>query len=395
MTRHSHVFRNLFVRTAVLFLMRLPLMTQLLATFSLGIGVVQNQRMEALPEQIRAHQYDLAKSGRTFLLEEAGRVSFFLLGELHGTNQIPALIRALWPSLWEKGYRHVAAEVSPWAAARLEFPATKPPPNSGHGLWRQSEADFLIGFKKAPGAVLWGCDIEEVRPQIMIRELALKNPSSQPLKVMVERTREGYKRTSADELLGLAREASKSGRLTKESEKLLQSLVQTLEVESDRAQADLRLRASMRRELVMKKLFMEHYSEAGGAPKVMLRFGVNHLHRGYDRRGVSTLGNFIAEFALARGESTFHLAAFCAGGQIRWGASVLACDDTKEDAALALLASLARYAETVFDLRVIRQALHRIPDTKRSPAERSLVYWADSYDAIICYREVTPLPPPE
>src|SRR5439155_12562286 len=75
-------------------------------------------------------------------------------------------------------------------------------------LWRQSEADFLIGFKKAPGAVLWGCDIEVVRPQIMIRELALKNPSSQPLKVMVERTREGYKRTSADELLGLAREAS-------------------------------------------------------------------------------------------------------------------------------------------------------------------------------------------
>ena len=327
-----------------------------------------------------------------FLLKEAANASLFMLGELHGENEIPSLIRDIWPSMWQGGYRHIAAEVSPWAANRLEFGS-----RGAHiaGLWTQPEATFVTSLKGDRTAVLWGCDIEEVRPQIMIRALALKNPSSQPLKVMVERTREGYKRTSADELLGLAREASKSGRLTKESEKLLQSLVQTLEVESDRAQADLRLRASMRRELVMKKLFMEHYSEAGGAPKVMLRFGVNHLHRGYDRRGVSTLGNFIAEFALARGESTFHLAAFCAGGQIRWGASVLACDDTKEDAALALLASLARYAETVFDLRVIRQALHRIPDTKRSPAERSLVYWADSYDAIICYREVTPLPPPE
>src|SRR5947208_1433044 len=130
--------------------MRLPLIPQLLATFSLGIGVVQDQRMEAVPEQIRAHQYDLAKSGRTFLLEEAGRVSFFLLGELHGENEIPSLIRALWPSMWEQGYRHVAAEVSPWAAERLEFPATKLPPNSGHGLWRQAEADFITSFKKEP-----------------------------------------------------------------------------------------------------------------------------------------------------------------------------------------------------------------------------------------------------
>src|SRR5213592_3858796 len=144
------------------------LLTYLLATVGMGFGIAQDQPMEALPDQIRAHQYDLRLSGRTFLLEEAGRVSFFLLGELHGTNEIPALIRVLWPSLWEKGYRHVAAEVSPWAAARLEFPAIKPPPNSGHGLWRQSEADFITGFKKGSGAVLWGCDIEEARPQGMI-----------------------------------------------------------------------------------------------------------------------------------------------------------------------------------------------------------------------------------
>jgi hypothetical protein len=28
---------------------------------------------------------------------------------------------------------------------------------------------------------------------------------------------------------------------------------------------------------------------------------------------------------------------------------------------------------------------------RRSPIEASLVYWADSYDALIFYREVTPL----
>ncbi len=73
------------------------------------------------------------------------------------------------------------------------------------------------------------------------------------------------------------------------------------------------------------------------------------------------------------------------GGVIDW-------DETKEDPAFASLASQARYAATLFDLRPIRGTLHQIPDAKKTPAEASLTYWADSYDAIICYREVTPLP---
>jgi hypothetical protein len=57
------------------------------------------------------------------------------------------------------------------------------------------------------------------------------------------------------------------------------------------------------------------------------------------------------------------------GGVIDW-------DETNEDPAFALLASKARFAATVFDLRPIRGALHQIPDAKRSAAEASLVYWA-------------------
>jgi hypothetical protein len=130
---------------------------------------------------------------------QLAKTSFFLLGELHGENETPKLIRALWPSMWEKGYRRIAAEVSPWAAERLEFPTTKQPANSGHGLWRQSEADFVTGFKKRDAAVLWGCDIEEARTQD-IHELAQKNPEILQLQLMAEKTREGYQRGSADEL---------------------------------------------------------------------------------------------------------------------------------------------------------------------------------------------------
>jgi hypothetical protein len=370
--------------------MRCAVVVWLVATFGLQVAVAQNQRTD-LADQIRAHEYDLRTGGRAFLLDEAGKASFFLLGEMHGENEIPALIRVLWPALWEKGYRHVAAEVSPWAAERLEFPATRPPSNSGHGLWRQSEVDTVTAFRKGSDAVLWGCDIEEVRPAELIAELASKNPASEPLKTMAAKTRQGYQRSSAGELLGLAREASQAPELANGSKRLLGILVQTLEVESDRTRPDSRLRASLRREQVMKERFLEHYNRAGDGAKVMARFGGNHLHRGYDRRGVSTLGNFIAEFALATGKSAFNVSTFCAGGQIRLGSSPIACDDTKDDPALALLASAARYPETVFDLRVIRQTLHRIPESERSAAEAGLVYWADSYDSIICYREVTPL----
>ena len=39
----------------------------------------------------------------------------------------------------------------------------------------------------------------------------------------------------------------------------------------------------------------------------------------------------------------------------------------------------------------LRKPLRSIPDVQRTPAQASLLYWADSYDAVICYRQVTPL----
>jgi hypothetical protein len=350
----------------------------------------QDQSKDALFYELQTHQYDLQTTGRNFLLNEARNASFFLLGEMHGENEIPALLHMLWPSMWDNGYRYVAAELSSWAAQQLEFPNKITPPRGGFGLWRQSEADFITGLKKNSKPVIWGCDIEEVRPHALIGQLSLKNPANQPLRSMAELTREGYQRSRADELLVLAQRASNASELNNESKKLLHLIVATLDVESDRAH-DERLRASVKREVVMKRNFLEHYLHAKIGQKVLARFGSNHLYRGIDRRGVSTLGNFIAEFALAHGESTFHLATFCAGGRIRLGGTTSACDDTKEDLGLALLGSEARYAETVFDLRVIRQTLHRIPEGTRSAAETSLIYWADSYDAVICYRQVTPL----
>jgi erythromycin esterase-like protein len=251
--------------------------------------------------------------------------------------------------------------MSPWAASRLKV---------GH---------------------LRGGDIEEPQPHSLIGALAEVNPQNTALQSMVELTKEGYTRALAPQLLERARSIGDVKDGTPGGISLRQQVLRTLEVEAERAnrKGNDRLPASMRREAVMKEFFLAHYRAAGGKPKVMAVFGQNHLHRGIDRRGVSTLGNFIAELASAEGLQSFHVVLFAAGGKINYF-GIRDIDQRKDDPAFGVFASAARYTAAVFDLRPIRRALHQIPLDKLSARDSGVLFWADAYDAIVCYREVTP-----
>ncbi|MGH9139686.1 MAG: hypothetical protein ACRD2I_00945 [Vicinamibacterales bacterium] len=237
--------------------------------------------------------------------------------------------------------------------------------------------------------MLWGCDIEEIQPQLVIQDLAAANPADEHLRAAVALAGNVYQRRTAPMLLQNVQSATATRDLVVNGISLRSSLIRTLEVETDRSNGAA-LPASIRREGVMKDLFHDHWLQAG-RPRVFLRFGRNHLHRGYDRRGVSTLGNFVAELGAAEHLKVFNVAAFAGGGKIALGGPQSDADERGDDPALAYLASIARYPATVFDLRPVRQPLHRLPETKRSAVEASLMYWADTYDAIIFYRAVTPL----
>ena len=56
---------------------------------------VQGQVAESVSLPLAQNQYDLSNEGRAFLQHEAARASFFMLGELHGENEIPSLIQSL------------------------------------------------------------------------------------------------------------------------------------------------------------------------------------------------------------------------------------------------------------------------------------------------------------
>ena len=322
------------------------------------------QGSDPVIDLLRTSQLDLSTGGKVFLIEEGKRASFFAIGGLHGDNETQALVQDLWASL---GYTYITVEMSPWTASRMKIPHLR------------------------------GGDIEEPRPHLLIRELAAANPQNQPLESMAEAVKDGYQRKRAPDLLELAREMGDVKDGLEGGFPLKTLVLRTLEVEIARLNTNDRRAASVLRESFMKELFLTHYrsaSQGGVRPKVMAVFGQSHLGRGIDRRGVSTLGNFIAEWAAAERVQSFHIELFAAGGKINFG-GVRDLDQRKDEPAFEFLASIARYPATVFDLRPLRSLLRRSTATQQSVRDASLLYSADSYDAMVCYQQVTPMGVPK
>lgn len=319
-------------------------------------------------ELLRKNQFDLAAEGRDFLRAQVSRVSFLLVGGLHGDNETQAVFQSLVPSLGE-GLTLVVTEMSPRAAARMS-----------------------AAIPESSGIRLRGIDIE-TQPQGLIRELSAANPENRPLQEMLALVKDGYRRAIASNLLLLASRMGEVKDSVPGGVPLTVLLTRTLEVEVDRSKPETAdLAASLRRERVMKDFFLAQYrsiAAAGSKPTVAAVFGRNHLHRGIDKRGVATLGNFLTEFATVEGAESFNVALFASGGKVALG-TVREFDERKDDPAFAYLSSMAQHPATVFDMKPLREPLRRIPITARTAVQDSLLYWADSYDAIVCYRAVTP-----
>lgn len=352
----------------------------------------QNATEESILKELASHSSPLHVSGEAVLVKEAGEHQYFLLGELHGENEIPDLLSYIWPALWQVGYRHVAAEVSPWAASHLQRSAAEDE-TSVPGLWTRTQAANVMRFAVPGQSVLWGCDIEEEQPDRLIREMAQLNPTDNRLGRMLETISRGYSRKQAPELLRLAESEHPAHDVLVGGESLWKSTLDTLRVEALRSDLHTRYEASNLRERVMKDIFLNHLKEEP-AGKVLLRFGRNHLHRGLDARGISTLGNFVSEWAYAQGQSVVNVGVFAAGGKEHLAGQTFSADERQDEPTFALLATLAGNDAMLFDLRNLRPILHGIPSEKRTPLETNLTYWADSYDFLLCYPTVSPLADP-
>lgn len=131
------------------------------------------------------------------------------------------------------------------------------------GLWTKPEATDVHAFADSTTGVIWGRDMEEEQPELIIRELARLNPGDPDLNRIVELTKDGYDRSMAPRLLLL-----KQARGTRVKCRMMSLFVRTseplLQIETDRLNPETKMVAQQERERRMKTRFLEHLAHSSG-----------------------------------------------------------------------------------------------------------------------------------
>jgi hypothetical protein len=339
----------------------------------------------------------LTGPGADWLRTESAAAQFTFFGEEHDIAEVPHLLTGLWPSLYRAGYRHVALETGQWLAGMLDRYA------------RFGDRDALASFYKAavprsprifvpPVAVedstfigslrgdrsyslplVWGLDQEFklIAPLTRLREL-LPKPEL---------------RMRIDKLLSQV-ETEVNGESHKDLHADIEFLAIAVGGQPQLSEVALiidALRRSQTEGRPLKQIFLRDYRFAQRAgedkPKVLLRLGWSHGKRGLASDfGTSTLGNFVAELAVAE-DTKFLNVMFvsCADPSFKNSPAARPCRD-REAVALKPFAEVAASDLTLFDLRKLREEIRKL--NPAPPWQIVDVVWG--WDAIIWAKTTTP-----
>jgi hypothetical protein len=277
-----------------------------------------------------------AGPGWDWLLQEARAARFTLIGEEHGVVETTELSTALFHALRESGYRHIAIELSPIIAQDTEAAARRNgvqgiakffslPGVAGAVYEMREEAQFLAtavsgGARKEH--VLWGLDREVFGDRYLISKLEGRVP---------QRARESFARlkqasTNAwarhqqdpnpDNLFCLSEDPAVVSAVRtawtnpdREGDTILRTLEESLAISAEArtgsAWASAQRRAHWNRSNLAARV--KDVRAGGGPPKVMLKFGYNHMIRGANYVNVFDLGAMTDEVAALSGDHAFHI----------------------------------------------------------------------------------------
>jgi hypothetical protein len=377
--------------------------------WSFGAAAAEQPALDALLQANRwpviVSKQGLDGEGARRIAAWADEAQFFMLGEDHGNAGLAQFATALARTLGPRGYRHTAIEVDPLMTAKLTATMKGGKASLARYLaedqralampffgWNE-EADF-IGAALEFGP-LWGLDQTFIgAAHVHLDEIAAlsKTPAV---------------RAMAGQLAKAAR-ARPLGLLGSIDVQQLAALRQAMPPEEDpaaRALADRLIESSLiyepfvrgqgskyaanhAREALMKRYFLAAFTAAlkneGKPPKVLLKFGANHLQRGLSSTRVPSLGNFLAEYAFAHlGRPVFNLSMLCGpGGQMAsFQGDASPCDAGFRKVYGPLEPHLLDQGATLFDLRPLRDR----PDLWQSWGQE-FKEWVWSYDAIVVVR---------
>jgi hypothetical protein len=276
-----------------------------------------------------------AGRGWDWLVQEARDARFTLIGEEHGVAETAQFSTALFNALRGSGYSRMAIELSPIIAQDIEAAARR---NGLQGIVdflaapgtftfynMREEAQFLADvIKAAPRSerVLWGFDREIFSDRYLISKLEAKVP--RPAREAFTRLKEASTNAWAryeqnpigDNLFLLSEDPALVSAVRAawpdpdpESDAILRTLEESLAIEAaERAGGAwpyLQRRTKWNRDNLAALLREEQGRKV--PPKVMMKFGYNHMIRGANYFNFFDLGAIADEVAALTGDRAFHI----------------------------------------------------------------------------------------
>lgn len=375
------------------------------------------ERMAANRHAIAFENGRLSGPGAALLNRAMADAQFFMVGEQHGTATIAAISAALHREAAAIGYNHAAMEIGPNSGVEVERLIRSGPgrlaaqfrtPTYSFAVaflfWAEEAAlaEQFVALSRARSDAIWGLDQEFVGalPLLLPRLDALARTPAQRAALAALRAR------AAAEPMALAQMPAaelEPLRLAFETDAAPAAAPMVADLILSNAiyapftgRGGSGLEANLTRETYLKRNFLRRFEAAeraeGRPPHVFLKFGANHVMRGFSTTNVPSLGNFIAEWGLSRGFGAANIFINCVGGEQndpRTGADSPCENELPADSPLHTMMLDAPL--TLFDLRSLRSP--RLVDGL-DPRTRRIILAFDFYLAVRNPRAATPLAAP-
>ena len=274
-----------------------------------------------------------AGRGWDWLVEKARAARFTLIGEEHGVAETAQLSAALFKTLRGAGYTRMAIELSPVVAQDIETAARRngvrgildfaARPDTWSPMYLREEAEFIASVVNgAPKneRVLWGLDREIFSDRYLISRLEPRVPRS--AKESFARLKEASTKAAALQQQGQGPPFLFSAQdpaivsavraawpnPDRDSDIALRTLEESLAINAV-AQTGTAWDSSDRRAQWMRNSLAERLREERGhqSPKVMMKFGYNHMIRGANYVNIFDVGSMTDEVAALSGGRAFHI----------------------------------------------------------------------------------------
>lgn len=384
----------------------------------------------ALAELLQANRYQLTVQdgemngpGAPFLKKALSEAQFVAIGEEHGTREVPEFVWATCRAMAQNNLDAMAIESGPLVTARLQqWTAQKGgstslatfekqyPDSIAFFSWRQ-EFDLLSHCQQATAPrtlPLWGLDQEFLgSPKFILQQILEARPGPQAEAI----AQKIQAQCSVDTQKSIASGSWKDACVLRLSPVDLANLQFAVQHTENRHVQELTTaliktqhiytlhenghsyEANRERALLLKHNFLADYQQlektTGRPSRVLLKFGGNHLFKGFDEADLNDLGNFVTEFADGLGSSSLHIEVLGIRGEDEAEFGPGRPDRAiAKDVAPGPLAPL--YAEayqggwTIFDLRPLRSKFASF-----GHVDRDLERLIFGYDMLLLVPDVT------